>query len=92
VLLLNHKRLVRLADLEFGELGRALLAAALAWAAAATATRFLPPVSTHARDALTIAVASLAWAVAALATLLATGSALPRQLLRARKAPAAGRS
>ncbi len=80
--LLHRKRLVSLADLEFGELGRALAAALLGYAAAAAATHFLPPVSTHAKDMLTIVAASIAWAVAAAATLFATGSKLPAQILR----------
>ena len=80
--LLDRKRLVCCKDLEFGELARALFAALLAYAAAAGAAHFLPPVSAHARDVLTIAVASLAWAAAAVVTLLAAGSALPRQILR----------
>jgi putative peptidoglycan lipid II flippase len=83
-LLLHRKRLVSLAHLEFAELGRALLAAVLGYAAAAAATRFLPPVSTHPKDLLTVAGASIAWLAAATLTLLATGSRLPQQILRRR--------
>jgi putative peptidoglycan lipid II flippase len=43
--LLHRKRLVSLAHLEFGELGRALLAALLAYTATAGAAHFLPAVS-----------------------------------------------
>jgi len=81
-LLLHRKRLVSLAHLEFGELVRALFAALIAYAATAAAVHFLPPVSTHAKDILTIAVASIAWVAAAALTLLATGSKLPHQILR----------
>jgi putative peptidoglycan lipid II flippase len=81
-ILLHRKGLVSFGDLEFGELGRALLAAAIAYAATAAAACFLPPVSTHSADLLTIAVASVAWAAAAGVTLLATGSRLPAQILR----------
>lgn len=81
-LLLHRKRLVSLADLEYGELGRALLASLIAFAATAGAAHFLPGVSTHTKDALTIAAASLVWAVAAGLTLLALGSKLPKQILR----------
>jgi putative peptidoglycan lipid II flippase len=81
-LLLHRKRLVSLAHLEWPELARALLAAAVAYTATAAATHLLPPVSTHARDAITIAMASLAWALAASVTLVATRSSLPRQILR----------
>ena len=83
-ILLHRKRLVSFAHLEYAELARALFAAAIAYAATAVAAHFLPPVSTHPRDVLTIAAASLAWAAAAALTLLATGSQLPRQILRRR--------
>jgi putative peptidoglycan lipid II flippase len=83
-ILLHRKRLVSFAHLEFSELARALLAAVIAYVATAGTAHFLPPVSTHPRDLLTIAAASLAWAAAAALTLLATGSQLPRQILRRR--------
>jgi putative peptidoglycan lipid II flippase len=83
-ILLHRKRLVSLAHLEFGELARALLAALVAYAAAAAAAHLLPPVSTHARDLVTIAAASIAWLAAAALTLLTTGSKLPAQILRRR--------
>jgi putative peptidoglycan lipid II flippase len=83
-ILLHRKRLVSLSHLEFAELGRALVAALLACAATAAATRFLPPVSTHLRDILTIAAASIAWAITAGLALLITGSRLPQQILRRR--------
>jgi putative peptidoglycan lipid II flippase len=82
--LLHRKRLVSLADLDFPELGRALLAALLAFAATAAAAHFLPPVSNYRKDIVTIAAASIAWCAAAALTLLATGSRLPSQLLRRR--------
>ncbi len=85
-LLLHRKRLVSFSHLEFGELGRALLAAFVAYAATAAAAHFLPPVSTHANDMLTIAVASIVWLAAAALTLLASGSKLPQQILRRRQA------
>jgi putative peptidoglycan lipid II flippase len=83
-ILLHRKRLVSLAHLEFGEIGRALLAALVAFAATAAAAHLLPPVSTHAKDLLTVALASIAWAAAAALTLFATGSKLPAQILRRR--------
>jgi putative peptidoglycan lipid II flippase len=83
-ILLHRKRLVSLAHLEFAELARALVAALLAYAATAAAAHFLPPVSTHHKDMLTIAAASVAWAAAAGLTLLATGSTLPAQIFRRR--------
>jgi putative peptidoglycan lipid II flippase len=83
-ILLHRKRLVSLAHLEFAELARAFTAALVAFAATTAAAHFLPPVSTHPRDILTIAVASLAWAAAAFLTLQLTGSSLPTQILRRR--------
>jgi len=83
-ILLHRKRLVSLSHLEFAELGRAFAAAVLAWVATAGAAHFLPAVSSHRRDIITITVASLVWAGVAAATLLATGSNLPRQILRRR--------
>jgi putative peptidoglycan lipid II flippase len=83
-ILLHRKRLVSFAHLEFGELARAFLAAIVAYAATAAAAHFLPPVSTHPRDILTIASASVAWAAAAALTLLATGSKLPHEIFRRR--------
>jgi putative peptidoglycan lipid II flippase len=83
-ILLHRKHLVSLAHLEFGELARALAAAVVAFAATTAAAHFLPPVSTHPKDILTIAAASTAWLAAATVTLLATGSKLPQQILRRR--------
>ena len=83
-ILLHRKRLVSFAHLEFSELARALLAAVIAYAATASAAHYLPPVSTHRDDILTIAAASAVWAAAAGLTLLATGSKLPAQILRRR--------
>jgi putative peptidoglycan lipid II flippase len=82
--LLHRKRLVSFAHLEFAELGRALVAAVVAYAATAAATHALPPVSTHAKDILTIAAASIVWIAVAALTLVATGSSLPQQILRRR--------
>ena len=81
-ILLHRKRLVSLAHLEFAELVRALLAALVAYAATAAAAHLLPPVSTYAKDILTIALASIAWLAAATLTLLASGSKLSAQILR----------
>jgi putative peptidoglycan lipid II flippase len=83
-LLLHRKRLVSLAQLEFGELARALVAALVAYVATAVAAHFLPPVSTHTKDVLTITLASIAWLAAAALTLIANGSRLPQQILRRR--------
>ncbi|MBB5063412.1 lipid II flippase MurJ [Granulicella mallensis] len=84
-ILLHKKRLVSLAHLEFGELGRALLAAAIALAATGEAVQHMPPVSTHKGDVLVIAAGSIVWAVVTGLVLIATKSALPAQILRRRK-------
>lgn len=81
-ILLHRKKLVSFSHLEFAELGRALLAALLAYVATAAAAHYLPAVSTHAKDSMTIAAASLVWAAVAGLTLVATGSKLPAQILR----------
>ena len=83
-ILLHRKRLVSLLHLEFGELGRALLAAVVAFAATAGAAHFLPAVSSHRRDVLTITAGTLVWSATTCLILLATGSSLPRQILRRR--------
>lgn len=85
-LLLHRKRLVNLADLEYGELARALAAALIALAAAGAVVRTLPHVSTHAGDLLVIAVGSVVWLVATGGVLLLSGSKLPAQVLRLRRA------
>ena len=82
-------RLVSLAHLEFGEIGRATLAAFAGFAAAAVTVHFMPPATSHSRDWAAIAAGTLAWAAAAWATLAATGSTLPAQVLRRAK-PTAG--
>jgi len=84
-ILLHKKRLVSLAHLEFGELGRALLAAVIGFAAAAGLVHFLPPVTTHSGDVVVIAAGSVAWAIAAVAMLMATKSTLPAQIMRRKK-------
>jgi len=81
-ILLHKRRLVSLAHLEWAEIGRALLAASVAYIAAYGLVRALPPVSTHAGDALMIAAGSTAWAIAAMVILTITGSKLPAQVLR----------
>jgi putative peptidoglycan lipid II flippase len=82
--LLHRKHLASLNHLEFAELGRALLAALIAYIATAAVTHLLPPVSTHPKDTLTIAAATIVWAATGGLTLVATGSSLPRQILRRR--------
>jgi putative peptidoglycan lipid II flippase len=81
-ILLHRKRLVSLAHLEYGELGRALVAALIAYTATVTAAHFLPSASTHLKDFVTIAAGSLVWVAMGALVLVVTGSKLPRQILR----------
>jgi putative peptidoglycan lipid II flippase len=82
--LLHRKRLVSFADLEFAELGRALLAALISFAVTAFVTRFLPAASTHTHDVETLVAGSAVWIAVAGLVLLSTGSKLPKQILRRR--------
>ncbi len=82
--LLHRKRLVSLADLDGPEVLRSLVAAALAFGAAAMATRSLPAVGNYRADLITIGAATVVWGAAATGMLLATGSALPGQILHRR--------
>jgi putative peptidoglycan lipid II flippase len=81
-ILLHRKRLVSLLHLEYAELGRALLAAMVAYLAAYGFAHALPRTSTHKGDLITVIAGSLAWLVAAFAMLLITRSKLPAQILR----------
>jgi putative peptidoglycan lipid II flippase len=81
-ILLHRKRLVLVPDLEFPELGRALIAAVIAFIAAYGLSHTLRPVTTHLGDLVTITAGSLAWLLAAFVILRITGSKLPAQILR----------
>jgi putative peptidoglycan lipid II flippase len=80
--LLHKKRLVSLLHLEFPELGRALLAALIAWLAAFGLARAMPAAHSHRGDFLTVTAGSVAWLVATFVMLTVTGSTLPAQVLR----------
>ena len=82
--LLHKKRLVSLAHLEFGELGRTVVASLVAFAAAFGLTHMLPQRGTHSGDVLLILLGSAAWAGAAWGVLKLTGSRMPAQVLRRR--------
>ena len=86
-LLLHRYRLVSIACLEFGELARAALAAAIAYAAVLPVSRLHWFASAHnyVSDGLSIAVCSLLWAGICYVVLSLSGSKLPQQL-RSRKA------
>jgi putative peptidoglycan lipid II flippase len=85
-ILLHKRRLVSLAQIEWPEIARALLAAIVAYVAALSLARALPPIPSYKGDILTIAAGSIAWAIAAYVILTITGSKLPAQVLR-RKPP-----
>ena len=78
--LLHRYRLVSIASLDVRELARALAAAAVAFGATYGVATFPPFPAGHWGDALAVALGTLFWVAAAALTLLATGSALPRQL------------
>lgn len=80
--LLHRYRLVHIQGLEYGELGRALLASLLGYGAVVECLRALALKRGHAGDILAIAAGSLVWAAVCGAVLVGTGSKLPRQLLR----------
>ena len=83
-ILLHRFRLVSLASLEFGELGRAALAAIVAYfgVAAATSYHLLGGSRGHVPDVVTIAVGSLVWGGVCFFVLRLTGSKLVQQLRR----------
>ncbi|WP_263380448.1 murein biosynthesis integral membrane protein MurJ [Granulicella paludicola] len=81
-ILLHGKRLVSLSHLEYPELARALIAAIVSFIAAYALVHKLPSVTTHFGDLLMLSAGSAAWLVTAAIVLVATGSKLPRQILR----------
>ena len=83
---LHRKRLVSLASLEYPELARATLAAAVGYAVAVLSVRWIPHPDGHLADLAILAAATLLWLAAATATLRLTGSKLPAQLLRRKAA------
>jgi putative peptidoglycan lipid II flippase len=80
--LLHRSRLVSLTSLDFPELGRATLAAIVAFVGATASLRLIPNQHGHTGDLILLTAGSLVWLVLCWATLTATGSALPRQILR----------
>jgi putative peptidoglycan lipid II flippase len=81
-ILLHHYRLVSLASLDFAELARATLAAVISFIGAAACVRLIPTRPGHTGDFILLTAGSLVWIFLSWATLTATGSALPRQILR----------
>lgn len=81
-ILLHRNRLVHIQGLDYGELARALLAAALSLVGTRWLVQRLGLTLNHRGDFIAIALGTAAWAAIAAVTLLATGSKLPAQLLR----------
>jgi putative peptidoglycan lipid II flippase len=80
--LLNRNGLVNLNGLEFGELSRSLLAALVSLAGTYWCVAKLHMPRGHRGDFIAIAVGTVVWGALCAGVLLATGSKLPRQLLR----------
>jgi len=80
--LLHKYRLVHIQGLEYGELGRALLAAVAGFAGTVWCLRLLPMPPGHRGDVLAIAVGTVVWAGICGGVLMGLGSKLPEQLLR----------
>lgn len=78
--LLDRRKLVSFADLEWAECARALLAAVVAGAGAWGIAHSLPLAQSHMADLVTLTAGSLAWAALAAVTLHLTGSKLLHQL------------
>ncbi len=85
-ILLHRKRMVSLAELEWPELGKALLAAIASGAAIALTMHVLPVGTTHTANLLRMLLGSCVWLAVALGVLIASGSALPRAVLRRKAA------
>ncbi len=82
--LLHRKRMVSLAEMNYPELGKALLAACLSGVCVAVTLRSVPPGSTHVANLLRIVFGSVVWLLSAYGVLLATRSDLPHAMLRRR--------
>jgi putative peptidoglycan lipid II flippase len=80
--LLHRDRLVHIQGLEYAELGRAFFAAGAAYLATVACVSFLDLQGGHQGDLIAIAIGTITWAAVCLGILVATGSKLPRQLLR----------
>lgn len=78
--LLDRKRLVAGRGLEYGELGRSLIAAGVSFAVLAGILHILPRAGTFPHDVLQLAVGTAIWIAVSWLALHLTGSTLPRQL------------
>ena len=85
VILLDHQRLVRVRELNWRELSKSFVIAAVAGVAAWYATRFIPVAASRRDDLFSLALATVVWAVSVVLGLKLMKSELP-QALRRRKA------
>ena len=81
-ILLHRAKLVSLATLDYAEMARALLAAAVGYAATAALVSYMPRPAGHPGDAVVIAAATILWALVSVGVLQLTGSKLLQQLRR----------
>ena len=86
VILLDRKRLVRVAELQWGEISKVGLTATIAGAAAWYVVRFVPVAASRRDDLLSLAIATAVWAGVVGLGLKLTRSDLP-SALRRKKAP-----
>lgn len=87
--LLNHKRMVRIAGLEWLEIAKALLASVLGGVATHVALHHLPLGTTRIADMFRLLAGGTVWLIVIAAMLLLTKSALPAVILRRKAKPAA---
>jgi putative peptidoglycan lipid II flippase len=87
-ILLNNKRMVRIAGLEWNELAKSLLASLFGGVATMFTLRHLPLGATHTANVLRLLVGGTVWFVVISAILLLTRSALPAVVLRRKAKPA----
>lgn len=80
--LLHTRRLVSLAHLEWAEFARAAAAAVLAYALTWLVVHRFGPATTHAKDVMVIVAGSVVWGMVVAGVLLASGSKLPKQVLK----------
>ncbi len=83
--LLHRKRMVSVAELPWGEVGKALLAATMSGVVAGVLLRLLPAGTSHVASLLRLLGGSVLWLAVAIGLLMVTGSALPEAILRKRR-------
>lgn len=80
-ILLHRRRMVSLAGLEYKEILRSVLAAAIGYAALSAMLRYMPHATSRLYELGLLVVATIVWLAISGVILKATGSALPGQLL-----------